>query len=316
MTSGSGRIIEIFLPDVAAPAVREGRVANRSILAVTAPRLELDRLLRSIGSKGGIYFLVRDDEDGEVSVYVGRSEDLSYRLQQHASGSNVRDSEGAPVEFTRVLAITGDDWQTVAHRMWLEAKIIDAMNVSIAQVLNRKKETLPELNARQQVLVSEVLDDVRLIMPVLGYDFLERAPPKPATIAHDGDALMRETDTHDRAVHFVLEFAGIRANIDLIGDRFLARVGSGFASEQAPTLQPTYKNLRARLLETGKVDQALQPPELLEDVEFSSATAAAQTLSGQTLQASTQLKHRDTHETFASWLQTQTPPETSTDSRP
>lgn len=303
----SGRLIEIFLPDSEIPTYRHGRIANRAIQAVTAARSELNRLTSEEAGRGGLYLLVNDDEESGVSVYVGRSENVAARLADHNRGSNVIDGDGAPADFSRVIVFFGDDWQTVAHRMWLEAKLIEAMRaVSWVTVLNKRQEQAPNLNPAQASIATEVFEDIRLLMPVLGLDVLERISPSIKTSHQQADENGQERESPE-GESFELDFAGIHANIVVDGDRFIALSGSGFSLNEADALQSSYKHLRSRLLTDGGVSRSGEGAVLSKDVEFRSASAVGSTLTGQPLQALDRIVRSRDKQSLRQWLAAKTP---------
>jgi len=302
----SGRLIEIFLPEPDVPSYRQGRIANRSVKAIILARSELNRLTSEEAGEGGLYILVSEDDESGLSVYVGRSENVARRLSEHNRGSNVTNQDGAPADFSKILVFLGDDWQTVAHRMWLEAKLIEAMrSVSWVKVLNNRQEQVVSLNPAQSAVAREVLEDIRLLMPVLGLDVLERIVPR--VVGQGGQQVNNRALDMVDGEPFKLDFAGVHADILVRGDRYVALKGSQFAATDVGALQPGYKELRRRLVLDGKVTQITAPASLVEDVEFRSPSALGSVITGQTLQSLDRIVHRDTEQTLREWLASQTP---------
>jgi hypothetical protein len=88
--------------------------------------------------------------------------------------------------------------------------------------------------------------------------------------------------------------------VDLDAGQFVVKAGSLARKNEGASLQPTYKNLRAQLRQSGVlVDDGSQSYRFVQDYAFTAATAAAQVVSGQTMNGRLAWKIGD--RTFAQW---------------
>ena len=172
MNSLLGRSVRLFLVDGTASGLTTAEIMNwtghvltgsRSGLPVFLKRPELDRT--------GIYFLTGPDpEDPDVlQLYVGESDNVRKRLVQHNKNRN-KDF------WERTCVVTSKDQNiTKAHARYLEARLIAIANaVGTATVVNGSAAPpvpLPEADASDMEFF---VDQLQLIFPVLGLDFLRQ----------------------------------------------------------------------------------------------------------------------------------------------
>ena len=147
---------------------------SRSGLPAFLRRRELDRT--------GIYFLTGPDrEDSDtLQIYIGESDNVRKRLVQHSKDEN-KDF------WERTCVVTSKDRNiTKAHARYLEFRLIAIANaVGTATVVNGTAPppvALPEADASDMEVF---VDQLRLILPVLGLDFvrLHKATARTTTDA-------------------------------------------------------------------------------------------------------------------------------------
>lgn len=73
------------------------------------------------------------------------------------------------------------------------------------------------------------------------------------------------------------------------------------------SFQPTYKSLRAQLINSGLLVEEGDSYVFTQDVAFSSISGAAQFVSGQTVNGRTAWKIADTNQTYAEWQDSRIP---------
>ena len=82
---GYGKAIELFLVDGVADGLVTAELSNWNGKAVKIPRIDVDTCNRDDIKGVGVYFLLCNTDDGTESVYIGESENVLERLQQHLS---------------------------------------------------------------------------------------------------------------------------------------------------------------------------------------------------------------------------------------
>ena len=84
------------------------------------PRAEIQNYQRTDLNRAGVYFLFCQEDNGSSSVYIGESENMLERLQQH-----LRDYQTGSENFywNTVAAFTGNDLNKALIR-YLEDKLV------------------------------------------------------------------------------------------------------------------------------------------------------------------------------------------------
>lgn len=157
--------IKLFLPHGEARRLRTAEISNWSGKALAAPRTEFEALLaREELGQSGIYFLVgTDPETNRPRAYIGEAEVLRDRLRMHRSK-----------EFwvSAMVFVSKDENLTKAHIRHLEGRLLaEAREVGRAELDNSAATTsrLPEADRHDMEVF---LEQIRLILPVLGSDLL------------------------------------------------------------------------------------------------------------------------------------------------
>ena len=221
--------------------------------------------------RGGIYVLLGEADNG-VRLYVGEADLLSRRIDQHVKEKEFWDRL---VAFT-----TRDNSHNKAHLLYLEARLLNlAQTANQAELDNTQFPSPPELGRDREDLEA-FLDDVRLLLPLVGVgEFApldERTddgvlvPPAPVSAPAD-------------AVALTLDMGDVRADgVLLPDDRVVVRQGSTARINETPLCQLTYQRLRQRLRDEGVLTVAADGQRLsfVRDHTFNSPSAAAAVVIG------------------------------------
>ena len=172
MNSLLGRTVRLFLVDGTASGLITAEIMNwtghilvgsRSGLPVFLKRSELERT--------GIYFLTgpHPEDPDTPQVYIGESDIVSKRLRQHSKDSN-KDF------WERTCVVTSKDQNiTKAHARYLESELISMANsVGAAAVVNGTAPSRVALPEADESDMKFFIDQLLLILPVLGFNFLPR----------------------------------------------------------------------------------------------------------------------------------------------
>jgi len=191
------------------------------------------------------------------------------------------------------VAITSTDMTlTKAHVRYLESRLISLLkDARKSVVMNRTDpgfERLPEADVAD---METFLDQIRLVLPVIGVDQLRR--PHPRTVIPETSTTTLSADgqgTDDQASlpstgrpSFVLTHAarGIRAVAVETEGEFVILAGATGDLNTAPSLRETLRVLREQALESGR---AVTAPggrfRLVQDLAVGSPSAAAASLFG------------------------------------
>jgi hypothetical protein len=169
-TMTKGRSIRLYLVDGTPNGLITAEIVNWTGHVILAPRSRLaDLLQRKEPLRTGVYFLFGPDpsDPAQTLLYVGESENVGKRLTQHN-----KDNEKSFWE--RVCIVTSKDQNiTKGHGKYLESRLIDiAKKAGRAKLTNG---TSPEYGWLPEADLADMeffLEQIRVILPVLGLDFL------------------------------------------------------------------------------------------------------------------------------------------------
>lgn len=282
-----GRTLKLFLVDGTPTGVITAQLGNWSGKAVVAPRTRLaDLIAREEAVRTGVYLLVGPDPDapGRQRVYVGEGDNIRTRLRAH-------DADEAKDFFTRACVIVSKDENlTKAHGRYLESRLIAGIKTAgRARLANGTEPEFSGLPEDERADMEGFLDQIELLLPVLGFDILQP---------------VFDTASADAAPPVVFELKttfGARADMVTRGDEFIVRKGALARAEGVPSWG--YRNQRDRLVEEGKLKPASDPSllEFIEDVAFPSISAAASCVTARPEQGPVTWRVKGSGQTYADW---------------
>ncbi len=269
MSSTIGRTVRLFLVDGNTNGLITAEIINWTGHALIAPRQALtDILKREEAGRTGVYFLVGEDPDqpSKVKVYVGEGDVVGERIRMHSNDSS-KDF------WTRVCLITSKDPNiTKAHVRYLECRLIElskaADRSNLANGNQPSAKSLPESDVADMEFF---LEQIQLILPVVGFDFLREKPSHTSasttTLASPAlsDSLSLEMKKSD----------GTDAKAVMLGSEITVQAGSKATREIYAW--NTYGPLRQQLFNDGRLkdDVGTTHLQFAEDVTFASPSAAA-----------------------------------------
>ena len=147
------------------------------------------------------------------------------------------------------------------------------------------------------------IEQVRLLLPVLGFDFLRARPRVPIT---DGIA---SADTSNQVAEnpffeIVSKKQGLEAQAREVDDEFVVLAGSTASARwtQDRTSRTGYAKLHAQLLQEGRlVTENDHLAKFVEDTAFSSPSAAAAVIYGRAANGRKSWRVRGRKITYAGW---------------
>jgi hypothetical protein len=282
-----GKSIKLFLVDGSSHGVLTLEVMNWTGHILMGPRTKITEIIqRPEMKKTGIYFLTGPDPDGleRLAVYVGESDNVGHRLMQHNK------DEGKDF-WERACIITSKDQNlTKAHIRYLEARFISIIQTTGAA--NLFNNTSPKNDGLPEADISDMeyfISQVRLVLPVLGLDFL-RDKPKitntlPTVLPFPSKDFSRSTelrqpvqDTIDGPNFEIISSKyNLRALAKEVDGDFIVLAGSETKSAWERTTGHSYRKLFETLIVEGKIriDEVKTRGVFQEDVAFASPSAAA-----------------------------------------
>lgn len=257
-----GKSIRLFLIEGESSGRWKCELSNWTGLAYRIPRNMLSKCTdRPDLHYAGVYFLIgKTDDQVNDKFYIGESEDVLYRLNQH-----VQNGEKEWQDWSDCVVFTSKDNQlNKAMIKYLESSLYDlAVTADRGEVNNGnrpRKSTLSELDAAE---MDEYLDNLRLLMATLGYRFLE---PSVAKDMDEGDNMF-----------YLNRRSGCDARGIIVDDGFVVLKGSVISDGIADSFKKKgYNILRERLIDEG----VIMDRTFTKDHLFSSYSAASSVIEG------------------------------------
>jgi hypothetical protein len=256
-----------------------------------------EALKRKEVAKTGVYFLIGPDPNNplERMVYVGKSDDVAQRLRQH-DGDDDKDF------FEHVaLFVSKDENLTTGHAGYLENRLISIIrSLGLAHLANGNSGSVVTLPESEVSDMEYVLQQLRVLMPALGFTFLQELP-KPV-------AQSSKSEAHADPVMFELSYlnGSIKAQAYEAEGQLVVLKGSTarHRSKATPSMRTGYFRQIDELIKQKKLVLAAGSSNLLmftEDVGFSSPSAASDIICGASTNGKIVWKVRGSDETYGEW---------------
>lgn len=303
-----GRTVRLFLVDGAPTGLMTAEIINWSGHTLVASRSRIaDILKRPEATKTGIYFLVGEDPEmpSRTLVYIGESDNVGQRIQQH-------NNDASKDFWNRLCLVTSKDQNlTKSHARYLESQFIKRVkDVGKAKLANG---TAPEYDFLPESDIADMtffFDQVNIVLPVLGFDFLRDIPKPQAATLHqpaennsttrlDADNLL-ELELRDRKF-------GIEAHaIEFDGEYVVLKGSTARAIDEY--ISNSYGTHRKILLDEGKLKPTNNPDllQFTEDVTFASPSAASAVILNRNDNGRRSWRVAKTGQTLAEWQDAQT----------
>lgn len=267
----AGQTIQIFVPSGDPRQMRIAEITMRIVRAFEIPRSQLSEFLaRRESDQVGVYFLFGEGEAGLQPVYIGQSDGIGSRLQNHNVKSPQKDF------WTRAVAVVSitNNW-TRTHTTYIEWLSIREASTIDRFVLNNgntgsKTYTTEALEAD----CDEAFDTMRLLLTTLGYPLFE-----PLVTRGTDESTVSAVPTY-----FCSGKGGANATGRYTAEGFVVFKGSSARRQLVESLQihEPFVVKRQALLDSGKVVDTGDALTFAEDVLFSSPSSAATMILGRT----------------------------------
>ena len=304
-----GRSIRLFLVDGTPNGLLTAEIMNWTGHTLSGPRSKLSELVqRPECARTGVYFLVGPDPENAMRplVYIGESDDVAKRLKQH----NRPEDQNGKDFWEKVCLVTSKDQNlTKTHVKYLESQLIAlAKGSGRCGLVNGTAHEYTMLPESDQADMAFFIEQIRTILPVLGFDFLrdrqklsEQLNPASPT-AQTGATFEMELPKH-----------GILAKAQEVDGEFVVLAGSQareawVGGGNYASYRPLYQQLTA--------DGVLLPDAagkvcFAQDQAFSSPSAAAAVVSGRAANGRIVWREKFSGQSYGDWqsaiLEAQTP---------
>lgn len=289
----SGRSIRLFLVDGDYNGLITAELVNWTGRSLAGPRSKLTEMLKrdECVRRTGIYFLIGvDPSSSKRTVYIGESENLAKRLAQHARPEN----QGGKEFWDYVCVFSSKDENiTKAHAKYLEAVLVRlAKEANRCYLVNNTQPEEPSLPEADQSDMRFFVDQIRMVLPSLGFDFLRVARSQ---------FVDQEANNEGENPIYIIESRkhGLSAQASEDGSDFTVLKGSMARATWEGT-KGGYGSLHAELCDKGILElDSSGTRRFTQDYSFSSPSAAAAVVFGRSSNGREAWSVTGTGETYA-----------------
>ncbi len=265
-----GKNLTVYMIDGTEYGPRYSEIGNWVGKAFYSPRSALNRIIScSEFDNPGIYCLKGDPSDEAYSekIYIGEAENVKLRLKQHLSDPNK--------DFKEIIFfISKDELLTKTQIKYLESRLIQlAIEAKTAEIENGNYPNLPTLHEADISDMEYFLDQIKLMLPVMGFKFLISS-----TVKHVPQE-DKNIKTKDSEI-FESRTKSFKAKMYEYDQGYVVFKGSEAKKNLSNSITDTYRNLRRKLLETKILIDMGDKLEFTEDAIFSSPSAASNMVLG------------------------------------
>ncbi len=269
-----GKSIELFLANGTADSLIIAELSNWNGKAIKIPRLEVAECNRTDIKGAGVYFLFGKEDDEKDSVYIGESETVYDRLNQHIKDYN---SEKEKFYWTTAVIFLGRDLNKALIR-YLEDRLVQiARENNRFKVLTKNTYGKTVMKESQIAVMEEFIDNVKVLINALGYKVLE-----PTVQNNSGEAFNEKL--------LYLNIGGARATGVVTTEGFVLFAGSTVNEKVSEkSLSKGAVELRRKYFNAGKVKEL----KTIENIIFSSSSAAADFVIGYSVSGPANWKNKN-----------------------
>lgn len=298
-----GRSIRLFLVDGTPTGIITAEIMNWTGHVIVAPRSRLaDFVQRPEAGRTGVYFLVGENPDSALKplVYIGETDNVGMRLIQH-------NKDAGKDFFDRFCVVTSKDQNlTKAHVRYLEGRLIDiALKAGLSTVQNG---TAPEFSLLPEADLSDMeffIDQIRIVLPVLGHGLLREPPKASATVTAATVSAGTPTIPPSPLFELTIKKHGLAAEAREVEGEFIVLAGSKAQAEWIGAGHG-YRSLHQQLVDTGiLIPDGAGLRTFLKDTPFPSPSAAAAAVTGRQANGRTEWHVKGGGQTYADWQEAQ-----------
>lgn len=268
MERSLGKKLTIYMIDGTSYGPRLGEIGNWVGKAIYSPRSAINKILnRAELESPGVYCLKGDpiNEAFEEKIYIGEAENIKNRLKQHLSNPD-RD-------FKELLFfVSKDEWLTKTQIKYLESRLIQlAIEAKSAEVDNGNVPSLPTLHEADISDMEYFLEQIKLILPVMGFKFLNESTVKkePQVVKKSSPKI------------YYIKNTNLQARMIETDKGYIVLKGSEARKDLTNSCTETYQNLRKKLIETNILIRKNNDKLVFaEDAIFNSVSAASNMVLG------------------------------------
>ncbi len=265
-----GKKLTVYMIDGTAYGPRLSEIGNWVGKAIYSPRAAINKIMtRPEFDTPGIYCLKGDPTDDafDEKIYIGEAEVIKSRLKHHLSDPN-RDFKEI------IFFVSKDELLTKTQIKYLESRLVQlALEAKTAEIENGNSPSLPTLHEADISDMEYFLDQIKLILPIMGFNFLSPSTVKPS---QNEDTITRK-EIHET---YFIKTRSFKATMTETDQGYIVKKGSEAKKNLSASTTDTYRNLRRKMLETKILIEKDDRLIFAEDAIFNSPSAASNMVLG------------------------------------
>lgn len=265
-----GKKLTVYMIDGTAYGPRLSEIGNWVGKAIYSQRASINKIMhRPEFDNPGIYCLKGDptDEAFDEKIYIGEAENIKVRLKQHLSDPNKDFKE-------LIFFVSKDELLTKTQIRYLESRLVQlALEAKTAQIDNGNSPSLPTLHEADISDMEYFLEQIKLILPVMGFNFLIASTVTTKDI---------QTSESKPQVHetYYIKTKSFQATMTETDQGYIVAKGSEAKKTLSNSCTETYRNMRRKLIETQIMVENGDKLIFAEDAVFNSPSAASNMILG------------------------------------
>lgn len=265
-----GKKLTVYMIDGTAYGPRLSEIGNWVGKAIYSPRASINKIMsRSEFDNPGIYCLKGDPTDDafDEKIYIGEAENIKTRLKQHLSDPNKDFKE-------LIFFVSKDELLTKTQIRYLESRLVQlALEAKTAQIDNGNSPSLPTLHEADISDMEYFLEQIKLILPVMGFKFLISSTVKQ-TVENVTESLNSVHET------YFIKTKSFKASMRETDQGYIVTKGSEAKKDLSDSCTETYVNMRRKLVETEIMVEENGKLIFAEDTVFNSPSASSNMILG------------------------------------
>lgn len=267
-----GKKLTVYMVDGTEYGPRFSEIGNWVGKAVYSPRTSINKIIsRSEFDNPGIYCLKGDPTDDafDERIYIGEAENIRVRLKQHLADANKDFKE-------LIFFISKDELLTKTQIRYLESRLVEeAKEAKTAEIDNGTNPSRPTLHEADISDMEYFLEQMKLILPVMGFKFLISSTRKKS---NDNDSNIDVRS--DKETIWKINTPSVSGSMVESDQGYVVLKGSQAKHPLSKSCTETYRKLRRKLLETKIIVEKDGKLIFAEDAIFNSPSAASNMVLG------------------------------------
>jgi hypothetical protein len=299
-----GRTVQIYMMDGSFLGIRHVEIRNRTIQALAVSHARFPELKEKVLGKrpafeerteewitqaagAGVYFLFtnRDSSESKPKVYIGQSQQVLQRIAQHYASER---------EFNELIIFVTKDKYINAN--YLEAVLIEKSNSIGRYEVEQNNQRKPLLAQPDRDAMGEIIEDIKLLLGVLGHPILE--PIRAPLIDGPQDGIPEQPARGVLGQELIFGGNGFSARGGVTDEGFSILAGSTARINETAAINEGYKKLRQKLKEDRILEEVNGGLKFREDYTANSSSQAAAIVSGHNRQGPICWKRRSDSKTL------------------